>query len=64
MRIRVSDDAEEDIVRGAAFYEHKTPELGDQFRRSMQEEIERLATFAGIHAKLFGYHRYLCRRFP
>ena len=64
MRILVSADAENDLVDGAWFYESLEPGLGDYFVDSLLSDIDSLRLYAGIHAKVWGYHRLMSQRFP
>jgi len=64
MKIRVLDSAKEDLLRGYHFYEKQKRGLGDYFLSAIFSEIESLRLYAGIHAKVFGYHRLLAKRFP
>jgi hypothetical protein len=38
--------------------------LGDYFLNSLFSDIDSLQIYAGIHARYFGYHRLLAKRFP
>ena len=64
MKIRVLDLAERDLQEGFYFYEGLQTGVGDYFLDSMYSEIDSLLLYAGIHMRIFGYHRQLCRRFP
>ena len=64
MKIRVLDLAERDMQAGFSFYEAQQTGVGDYFLDSMYSEIDSLFLYAGIHNRVFGYHRQLCRRFP
>ena len=64
MKIRILDLAERDLQAGFSFYEAQQIGIGDFFLDSIYSEIDSLLLYAGIHRKIFGYHRQLCRRFP
>lgn len=65
MRIRLTEDALDDLNEGFWFYEIQGSGLGDYFASSVRAEIESLKIFAGIHRKDYGqYHRLVCRVFP
>lgn len=64
MKIRITEEAEQDLSDGFWFYERQTPGLGDYFRSALIADIDSLAFFAGIHEEVFGYHRSLSNRFP
>ena len=64
MKIRILDLAERDLQAGFHFYEAQQAGIGDFFLDSTYSEIDSLLLYAGIHRKIFGYHRQLCRRFP
>ena len=64
MKIRISDEARQDLVDGCRFYESQSEGLGDYFLDSLFSDIDSLQLYAGIHAVYFGYHRLLSKRFP
>ncbi|MBC8181863.1 type II toxin-antitoxin system RelE/ParE family toxin [candidate division KSB1 bacterium] len=57
-------EVSEDLNDGKAFYDRRTPGLGDYFWDSLMADIESLYLFAGIHIKKSGYHRMISKRFP
>ncbi len=54
----------DDLDAGRRFYEKQQAGLGDYFLDSLFSDIDSLLLYAGIHQKVFGYHRTLSRRFP
>lgn len=46
------------------FYDRQGEGLGEYFIDSLFSEIDSLVLFAGIHRRVFGFHRALPRRFP
>lgn len=64
MRIRILSWAVEDLDRGRVFYEHQQPGLGEYFLDGLFSDIDALLLHAGVHSKVFGYHRALSDRFP
>lgn len=64
MNVKISIDAEHDIEEGFWFYEKQSLGLGDYFRNCVVNDIDSLATFAGIHERSHGYSRLLVKRFP
>lgn len=64
MRLRILDSALEDLDRGRIFYERQGEGLGAYFLDSLLAEIDSLVLYAGIHRKVFCFHRMLARRFP
>jgi plasmid stabilization system protein ParE len=64
MRLRILDSALEDLDRGRLFYERQGEGLGVYFLDSLFAEIDSLVLYAGIHRKVFGFHRLIARRFP
>ena len=64
MRIQILPEAQEDLIAGFRFYERQAQGLGSYFRDSLLDDVDSLATQGGIHAKVFGYHRSLSKRFP
>ncbi len=64
MRIKLLDEAEQDLIDGFAFYERQSKGLGEYFLDSIFADIESLRLYAGIHTVFFGYYRLLAKRFP
>lgn len=64
MEIRLLDAARDDLSEGWRFYEMNAPGLGDYFLDSLQSDIQRLPTIAGVHERVEGFHRMLAKRFP
>lgn len=64
MRVEVLDEAEQDLVDGAHFYEAQEPGLGQHFLDSLFSDVDSLQLYAGIHPVHLGYHRLLSKRFP
>jgi len=63
VRIEILPEAQEDLIAGFRFYEHQAPGLGSYFRESILSDVDALAVVGGVHAKVFGYHRALSKRF-
>ena len=64
MRLRILSLAEADLLAGFRFYQRQAPNLGWYFLETLQSDIESLRLYAGIHRRVFGYHRLLSKRFP
>lgn len=64
MRIKVLSSAIDDLDAGRQFYDRQGEGLGAYFLDSLFSDIDSLILYGGIHAKVFGYHRLLSRRFP
>jgi ParE toxin of type II toxin-antitoxin system, parDE len=64
MKLRILPSAMEDLHRGREFYARQGHTLGDYFLDSLFADIDSLELYAGIHAKFFGCHRLLAKRFP
>ena len=64
MTIRILDSALEDLQTGRQFYENQVEGVGEYFFDALFADIDSLALYAGIHQKIFGYHRLLAKRFP
>ena len=64
MRLRILDSALEDLDQGRRFYERQGPGLGAYLLDGLFTEIDSLLLYAGIHPKVFGFHRLITRRFP
>ena len=62
--MQILPEAQEDLIAGFRFYERQARGLGSYFRDSLLDDVDSLATQGGIHAKVFGYHRSLSKRFP
>ena len=64
MTLAVLPSAREDLAASSDFYEQKEAGAGVYFLHSLFADIDSLRLFAGIHRKVFGYHRLLSKRFP
>ena len=64
MTIRILPSAAEDLYAGRLFYEGQGTGLGEYFFDSLFSDIDSLVLYAGVHMKVFGYHRLLAKRFP
>lgn len=63
-RVRTLSLAEADLYDGFLFYERKELGVGSYFIESLTSDIESLRLYAGVHRRVFGYHRMLAKRFP
>jgi plasmid stabilization system protein ParE len=64
MNLRILASAFNDLADGRDFYERQGSGLGGYFLDSLFSDIDSLALYAGIHRKIFGFHRLLSKRFP
>jgi plasmid stabilization system protein ParE len=64
MRLEILPSALNDLRAGRQFYEDRQETLGEYFLDSLFSDIDSLVLYAGIHRKVFGYHRLLSKRFP
>jgi plasmid stabilization system protein ParE len=64
VEIRVLESAVEDLREGWKFYEKHGTGLGDYFLARVQEDVDLLRRYAGIHEVIDGFHRMLIKRFP
>jgi plasmid stabilization system protein ParE len=64
MRLKILSSAVDDLHAGRLFYEKQGEAFGEYFLDSLSSDIDSLVLYAGIHQKVFGYHRLLSRRFP
>jgi plasmid stabilization system protein ParE len=64
MRIVILPSARDDLARGVGFYETQGEGLGEYFRESLISDVDSLKIYAGIHQRVFGFHRLLSKRFP
>jgi hypothetical protein len=64
MKLQILASAFNDLADGWDFYERQGEGLGNYFLDSLFSDIDSLALYAGIHRKVFGFHRLLSKRFP
>jgi plasmid stabilization system protein ParE len=64
VRLRILSLAEADLFDGFRFYERQSSGIGWYFLETLYSDIESLRLYAGIHRRVFGYHRLLSKRFP
>ena len=64
MKIRILGSALNDLREGKDFYDLQENGVGDYFKDCLFSDIDSLVLYAGIHKKVFGYHRLLSKRFP
>jgi hypothetical protein len=64
MKISILPSAMDDLAEGFLFYEKQEAGLGDYFLNSLPADVDSLRLYAGIHRKVFGFHRQLSKRFP
>lgn len=64
MRVELSDDAEQDLLVGIAFYDQQEKGVGDYFLNAMASDLRSLSVLGGVHAIRFEYHCMPAKRFP
>lgn len=64
MKLRILSLAETDLLYGFRFYERQRAGVGAYFLDTLYSDIESLRLFAGVHRRVYGYHRALSKRFP
>ena len=65
IRIRISEDALQDLNDGFLFYDAQQVGLGDYFASCLRADIEGLRVYGGIHRVVYrDYHRLISRLFP
>jgi plasmid stabilization system protein ParE len=64
MNLRILASAFNDLADGRDFYERQGAGVGEYFLDSLFSDIDSLALYAGVHRKVFGFHRLLSKRFP
>ena len=64
MTLRILSLALNDLEAGRQFYELQGTGLGSYFQDALFSDIDSLLLYAGVHRKVFGYHRLLSKRFP
>jgi len=62
--VRILAEAADDLETGCAFYDAQEQGIGDEFWDSLLADIESLATYAGVHARVHGFFRMLAKRYP
>jgi len=64
MRIEISDEAQQDLIDGAASYDRRESGVGNYFLDCLFSDIDSLILYAGIHPVVHNYYRLLSKRFP
>lgn len=63
-RVQLSRATSADMASAQRYYERQEAGLGQEFRRTLNRELQTLAEGAGVHRVVHGLHRKVCRRFP
>ena len=53
MKVRILDEAEQDLIDGFRFYETQLPGLGVYFLDTLFCDLDSLRIYAGIHSRHF-----------
>jgi plasmid stabilization system protein ParE len=64
VKIKILPSARADLDRGRSFYARQSKSVGDYFLDSLFSDIDSLELYAGVHLKVFDFHRLLAKRFP
>ena len=64
MKIKILDEAQDDLIQGFRFYEGREAGLGAYFLDCLFSDIDSLLIYGGIHQVIYGYCRCLSKRFP
>ena len=64
MKVKILPAALEDLDRGRRFYVRQGKSLGNYFLDALFSDIDSLELYAGVHLKVFDFHRLLAKRFP
>jgi plasmid stabilization system protein ParE len=64
VKLKILASAFDDLADGQDFYERQRQGLGEYFLNSLFSDIDSLILYAGIHRRIFGFHRLLSKRFP
>lgn len=64
MNIKILPSALDDLDRGRRFYVRQGKSVGGYFLDSVFSDIDSLELYAGVHIKVFDFHRLLAKRFP
>ena len=59
MKVKILPNALEDLDRGRRFYTRQGSSLGDYFLDALFSDIDSLELYAGVHMKVFDFHRLL-----
>lgn len=59
MKIKILNEAQNDIAKAMLFYENQKENLGEYFLDSIMADIESLYIYCGIHFKVRNYFRLL-----
>lgn len=64
MKIKILDEAQDDLIQGFRFYEGREAGLGAYFLDCLFSDIDSLLLYGGIHQVVYGHRRCLSKRFP
>jgi hypothetical protein len=64
VRIKILDEAQDDLIQGFRFYEGREAGLGAYFLDCLFSDIDSLLLYGGIHQVVYGHRRCLSKRFP
>jgi plasmid stabilization system protein ParE len=64
VKIKILPSALADLDRGREFYSQQQEGLGEYFLDALFSDIDSLVLYAGVHKKVFEFHRLLSKRFP
>jgi len=57
VKIKILPSALADLDRGRIFYARQSKGIGDYFLDSLFSDIDSLELYAGVHIKVFDFHR-------
>jgi hypothetical protein len=64
VKLQILASAFDDLADGRDFYECQDEGLGEYFLDCLISDINSLPLYAGIHRKVFDFHRSLSKKFP
>jgi hypothetical protein len=64
VKIKILDEAPDDLIQGFRFYEGREAGLGAYFLDCLFSDIDSLLLYGGIHQVVYGNRRCLFKRFP
>jgi hypothetical protein len=64
VKIKILDEAQDDLIQGFYFYEGREAGLGAYFLDCLFSDIDSLLLYGGIHQVVYGHRRCLSKRFP
>ena len=64
MRIKILDEAQDDLIQGFRFYEGREAGLGAYFLDCLFSDIDSLLLYGGVHQVVYGHRRCPLQALP